>query len=125
VSAVFPKHPYLNACWTDGDIYPMESVNVGVAMAVANRLVVQVTREACRKHLTETGVELQRLVETLRQHKLSLADLIGGTFAISSLRPTAWTISPRSLTNPPVVAIPGARRIVAPSAPGMKAPGDS
>lgn len=110
VAAALREHPYLNAQWTDQGIYLVEPVNVGVAVAVEDGLVVPVVRNADRKTLEEVSVELAGLVAKAREDRLALADISGGTFTITNLGMYGID-SFTPIINPPEAAILGVGRI--------------
>jgi pyruvate dehydrogenase E2 component (dihydrolipoamide acetyltransferase) len=60
-------------------------VNVGIAVAAADALLVPVVREADTKSLEEIRAETRDLAEKARGGKLTPAELDGGTFTISNL----------------------------------------
>jgi len=104
-------HPYLNARWTDDGILLVESINVGVAVAVEDGLVVPVIRDADRKRLPEISAELSRLVSRAREDRLSMEEITGGTFTITNLG-MYGVESFTPIVNPPETAILGVGAIV-------------
>jgi pyruvate dehydrogenase E2 component (dihydrolipoamide acetyltransferase) len=116
VSRVLPAHPLLNssllgdgdaqeiACWAD--------VNIGVAVALEQGLVVPVVRNADHKALDAISAELAAVVERARSHTLTTDDLQGGTFTLTNLGALEVDgFTP--IINPPQCAILGIGRIVA------------
>ncbi|MGQ9682003.1 MAG: dihydrolipoamide acetyltransferase family protein, partial [Anaerolineae bacterium] len=106
-----PRHPYLNARWHEEGVYLIEAVNVGVAMALDDGLVVPVVQHAEQKGLVAIASELERLVRKAREEQLSLDELGGSTFTLTNLGSygvDAFT----PIVNPPEVAILGMGRIV-------------
>ncbi len=80
------EHPALNASWQDnGTILRHTSVNIGLAIAVADGLLVPVIREADRLSVKEVAAQRERLVDTAMKDKLALADMEGGTFSVTNL----------------------------------------
>ncbi len=111
VATALVEHPYLNARWTDQGIFLVEPVNVGVAVAVEDGLVVPVVRDAGGKKLEEISVELSRLVSRAREDRLSLEEITGGTFTITNLGMFGVDdFTP--IVNPPEAAILGVGRMV-------------
>ena len=102
------QHPRLNA-WlmatpqNEQIIIPAQ-VNLGIAVAVEEGLIVPVVRDAARKSLLQLATEINDVVERARQNRLKPEDVVEGTFTISNLgmfgveRFTA-------IINPPQVAI--------------------
>jgi pyruvate dehydrogenase E2 component (dihydrolipoyllysine-residue acetyltransferase) len=84
--------------------------HIGVAVETADGLVVPVVRDADRKGLYEIAAELADLSERARTRKLRPADLLGGTFSISSLGGLGGTCF-TPIVNHPEVAILGVSRM--------------
>ncbi|MBC7632697.1 2-oxo acid dehydrogenase subunit E2 [Aeromicrobium sp.] len=79
------EHPMLNATIRDGAIYLLEQVNVGVAVAVSDGLVVPVVRDADRQPLASIAAQTRALATAARNGTLTLSQLEGATFVVSSL----------------------------------------
>jgi len=67
-----------------------ESINIGLAVAVEDGLVVPVIKDVQKKDVLQIASESQGLVEKARENKLGLSDLEGGCITISNLG--AWGI---------------------------------
>ncbi len=106
VAIALAEHPYLNARWTDEGILLVEPINVGVAVAAEDGLVVPVVRDAGRKKLAEISTELNRLIGRAREDRLSLEEITGGTFTITNLG-MFGVESFTPIVNPPETAILG------------------
>jgi pyruvate dehydrogenase E2 component (dihydrolipoamide acetyltransferase) len=78
----FPK---LNASFVDGKVECYARVNIGVAVATDDALLVPVVRDVDRKSLAEVAAETRRLAEGARNRSLSPEDLSDGTFTVSNL----------------------------------------
>jgi pyruvate dehydrogenase E2 component (dihydrolipoamide acetyltransferase) len=78
-------HPEVNASWDETRILRHHHVNIGVAVAFDDGLIVPVIRDADRKTLTETAREARDLTTRARARKLTPDELAGGTFTISNL----------------------------------------
>ena len=78
-------HPELNAQWADGAVQPLEEVNVGVAVALDEGLLVVVLRNADARPLHQLQSDLNGLVERARAGRLSPDDISGSTFTITNL----------------------------------------
>jgi pyruvate dehydrogenase E2 component (dihydrolipoamide acetyltransferase) len=78
-------HPKLNGAYRDGryELYPR--VNVGVAVAAQDALVVPVIADADEKSLGEISRQARRLIERVRDGKITPPELSGGTFTVSNL----------------------------------------
>jgi len=78
-------HRKVNGAYRDGhfELYP--NVNVGVAVAAQDTLVVPVIRDADEKSLGEISRQARRLIDLVREGKITPPDLSGGTFTVSNL----------------------------------------
>jgi pyruvate dehydrogenase E2 component (dihydrolipoamide acetyltransferase) len=85
VAAALREHPRVNATWRDGTIAANADVNVGLAVATDDGLVVPVIADADRLDLSEIARRRSELVAAARDRKLKPADVQGGTFTISNL----------------------------------------
>lgn len=85
VATALRQHPRVNASWVNGTIAPNDAVNVGIAVAVEDGLLVPVISNA--DDLSLNGIARQRkdIVERAQSGKLRPTDLQGGTFTISNL----------------------------------------
>ena len=79
------EHPIVNSQITDGGIALLPEVNVGMAVALDDGLVVPVVRSADRHSITEISVETTRLAAGARSRSLPLADYEGATFTVTAL----------------------------------------
>jgi pyruvate dehydrogenase E2 component (dihydrolipoamide acetyltransferase) len=85
VSRLLIRHPRVNATWVNGLVRLEREINIGLAAAVEDGLVVPVVKNADQKGLDQIVVERQRLSEKVKAGKLEFADLEGGTFTLSNL----------------------------------------
>ncbi len=83
--AALEKHPMLNSRWTDQGIMEFEKVNMGMAMALDEGLIVPVIRGITAKNPAEVAVKRQELVELGKNRKFSQDDISGSTFTLSTL----------------------------------------
>jgi len=79
------KFPRINSHYRDGKVISFSNVNINLAIAREEGLVVPVIKDADKKNLFEIAKERQTLVEKARENKLSLEDMEGGTFTLSNL----------------------------------------
>ncbi len=99
-------HPRANASYVDGGFEEHEHVNVGVAVAGDETLVVPVVHDADSKALAQIARETRRLAERVRLGAVTPPELAGATFTVSNLGMYGMTaIVP--VINPPQAAIVG------------------
>jgi pyruvate dehydrogenase E2 component (dihydrolipoamide acetyltransferase) len=105
------KHPFINSRLDGGNILLMKNINIGIAIALDDGLIVPVIRNADQKPVLQIAQEISSLTERARASQLKLEDLADGTFTISNLgmfgvdRFTA-------IINPPQTAILAVSRAV-------------
>jgi pyruvate dehydrogenase E2 component (dihydrolipoamide acetyltransferase) len=85
IARVLRKHPRMNASWTGDSIKANADVNVGLAMAVTDAVVVGVVPKTDTSALGDISVRRRDLSERARTNKLQPADITGATFTISNL----------------------------------------
>ncbi|MBX5452251.1 MAG: 2-oxo acid dehydrogenase subunit E2 [Thermogemmatispora sp.] len=85
VAAALRVHPQINASWQDGRLVRHGEINIGLAVATDEGLVVPVIHEADRLSLSALVEVRKDLVERARSRRLRPQDLQGGTFTISNL----------------------------------------
>jgi pyruvate dehydrogenase E2 component (dihydrolipoamide acetyltransferase) len=78
-------HPGVNASFEGGEIVRHGSVDIGIAVALEEGLVIPVLRRCDRLSLTEIAAESRRLAEKAHRGKLTEDDMRGGTFTVSNL----------------------------------------
>lgn len=79
------EFPRFNASYVDGRVELYPRINVGVAVAVDDALLVPVVADADRRTLRETASETRRLADAARRRSLRPEELQGGTFTVSNL----------------------------------------
>jgi pyruvate dehydrogenase E2 component (dihydrolipoamide acetyltransferase) len=77
--------PRANGAYRDGKFELYSRVNVGVAVAGMDALVVPTVFDADRKSLGTIAREAKALAEKVREGKISPPELAGGTFTVSNL----------------------------------------
>lgn len=85
VARTLPQHPLLNAELVDNSVIVFDTVNLGMAIAVPDGLVVAVLPDAGRKSLDELAATAADLATRARAGKLKMPDIEGGTFTVSNL----------------------------------------
>jgi 2-oxoglutarate dehydrogenase E2 component (dihydrolipoamide succinyltransferase) len=76
--------PEANSRWTETELEIFDTVNLGVATATEEGLVVPVLARAESLDLLETARRLEELVRRAREAALTPADVRGGTFTLSN-----------------------------------------
>lgn len=85
VARTLPQHPLLNAELVENQILVFAAINLGMAVAVSDGLVVTVIRDADKRSLAELSAAAADLSSRARSGKLKLPDIEGGTFTVSNL----------------------------------------
>jgi pyruvate dehydrogenase E2 component (dihydrolipoamide acetyltransferase) len=110
VAAALTRHPAANVSWKDGTIVRHAEINVGLAVAIDDGLVVPVLHRADTLSLTEIAARREDLVTRAQAGKLRPADIQGGGFTISNLG--MYGVDAFSaIVNPPQAAILAVGRI--------------
>jgi pyruvate dehydrogenase E2 component (dihydrolipoamide acetyltransferase) len=103
------EHPKANGSYQDGAFQLHDRVNVGIAVAADDALVVPTIFDADKKSLGEIGRNSRRLATRVREGEVTPPELAGGTFTVSNLGMFGMTaIYP--VINPPQAAILGVGR---------------
>ena len=98
------EHPRMNAWVEDGKITEKGSVNIGIAVAVDNGLIVPTVRDVQNMTLSEIHDESARLIAKTKSGGLKKEDYSGGTFTVSNLG--MFGIDEfTAIVNPPQVGI--------------------
>ena len=79
------QHPSINSSWRGDTIRVNHHINIGVAVAVPDGLLVPVVRFADTKSLSQIGTEVKEYAQKAKDKKLQPADWEGSTFTISNL----------------------------------------
>jgi pyruvate dehydrogenase E2 component (dihydrolipoamide acetyltransferase) len=85
VAKALVKHPLMNSQFRETEIALMSEINIGIAVALPQGLVVPVIRNADGLSLKALAVESARLAGAAKAGKLGLDDYAGGTFTVSAL----------------------------------------
>jgi len=104
VAVALTRHPALNAHFKDTEIVRFADVNLGIAVALPEGLIVPVLRGVQNMGLKEIHLRTADLADRARSQKLKGDEMTGGTFTISNLG--AWGVSDfGAIVNPPEVGI--------------------
>ena len=101
--------PAMNSVLANGEIHYFDQVNIGVAVALDDGLIVPVLRDVGSMNIHEIADATQTLSERARANELSPDDVVGGTFTISVLG-SVDGFTP--ILNPPQSGILGVGRSV-------------
>ncbi len=85
VAVALKQHPNVNSSWLEDKIRYNEHVNIGVAVAVEDGLLVPVVRFADGKSLSHISAEVKDFAQRAKAKKLQPSDWEGSTFTISNL----------------------------------------
>jgi pyruvate dehydrogenase E2 component (dihydrolipoamide acetyltransferase) len=110
VAATLLRHPRVNASWNDGAIARHPHIDIGLAVAVDDGLVVPVIHRADTLGVGEIAARRDDLVSRAQRGKLRPADIQGGGFTISNLGMYGVDAFD-AIVNPPQAAILAVGRI--------------
>lgn len=85
VARTLRLHPAFNASFQGDHLQMHEDINIGIAVALEDGLIVPVLHDADRKSLKAIAAESKGLAERARANKLRQEDLSGATFSTSNL----------------------------------------
>ncbi len=116
VARALRDNPLVNSSWEDGKIRLKGRVNLGLAVAAPDGLVVPVIHDADREGISGLAQRIAPLVERARSGSLALADVRGGTFTLNNTgslgsvlggaiinHPQAAIVTTESIVKRPVV----------------------
>ena len=98
------EFPYLNSTWTDDGILLKRSINLGIAVAIPDGLIVPVVRDADRLGFTDLARAMSDLAERARSKRLQPDDVAAGTFTLNNTGATG-SIASQPIINQPQAAI--------------------
>ena len=109
-------HPEINGVWDNGRIIRRKAINIGIAVALEDGLIVPVVKGADEKNVTGLARAVNDLVERTREGKLTPDDVSGGTFTLNNpgtlgsisstpllVQPQAGILSMEAIVKRPVV----------------------
>lgn len=85
VAATLAKLPQVNVSFDGDRLLYKKRINIGVAVALEQGLIVPVIRDADKRGVLDLARESHRLIEAARTGKLKPDDFSGGTFSVSNL----------------------------------------
>ena len=111
LSRVLLEFPLLNCSIVGADIITRNYVNIGVAVALPDGLIVPVVKYANKKDLGEISNEIKALAEKARNNELGADEITGGTFTLTNIGMFGME-SFTPIINQPEVAILGINTIM-------------
>ncbi|MBA3689436.1 MAG: 2-oxo acid dehydrogenase subunit E2 [Chloroflexi bacterium] len=111
VTETLRQHPTLNSQFAEDRIVLKQAMNIGIAVAVDNGLLVPVIANADQLSISGVNHRIQDLAARARTNKLRLDEIQGGTFTVNN---TGWfgSVSSMPIINSPEVAILSMEAIV-------------
>lgn len=103
-AATLAGHPGVNAHYQDGRVTEFDTVNLGLAVAAEKGLTVPVIHGAEALSLDGIAERRKTLVAKVRDGRIGIPDVMGGTFTVSNLGMFGVTRF-TAILNPPQVAI--------------------
>jgi pyruvate dehydrogenase E2 component (dihydrolipoamide acetyltransferase) len=103
-AAALTEHPRVNGAYRDGKFELYERVNIGVAVAGEDALVVPTVFDADRKSLGQIARDARGLAEKVRDKTITPPELSGATFTVSNLGMFGIELF-TAIINPPQAAI--------------------
>ena len=111
VTETLRKHPNLNSQFADDKIILKQAMNIGIAVAVDNGLIVPVIHNADQLSISGVNARIRDISSRANGGKLRLDELQGGTFTVNN---TGWfgSVVSMPIINAPEVAILSMEAIV-------------
>ncbi|MGD8676636.1 MAG: dihydrolipoamide acetyltransferase family protein [Desulfobacterales bacterium] len=105
------RHPIMNSTLVGDEILLHDTVNMGIAVALPEGLIVPKLRKAEKKTLLEIAKEIRELAKKAREGALSMEEVTDGTFTISNVSMLGMDgFTP--VLNPPETGILGVGRVI-------------
>jgi 2-oxoisovalerate dehydrogenase E2 component (dihydrolipoyl transacylase) len=111
VTETLRQHPTVNSQFAEDRVILKQAMNIGIAVAVDNGLLVPVIHNADQLSISGVNRQVQDLAGRARSNKLRLEDIQGGTFTVNN---TGWfgSVTSMPIINAPEVAILSMEAIV-------------
>ena len=104
------SHPKINAHYIEETLNIIENINIGVAMAVKDGLVVPVIVDSQNKDYLDISKEIRGFSKKIKDNQLLPDEITGSTFTISNL--SSYNVEYfNPIINPPEVSILGLGKI--------------
>ena len=98
------RFPTLNASWSDAGIVLKRDINLGIAVALEDNLIVPVVRNADRLSITGLATTMADLGARARSNHLKLDEIQGGTFTLNNTG-ALGAVMTQAIINQPQAAI--------------------
>jgi 2-oxoglutarate dehydrogenase E2 component (dihydrolipoamide succinyltransferase) len=108
--AALKAHPIVNSSWIDDAIELKRDINIGIAAAIEDGLIVPVIKNADSLNLLGLARAINGLAERARNKQLKPADVQGGTFSITN-HGTSGSLFATPIINQPQCGILGVGKI--------------
>ncbi|SMD12132.1 dihydrolipoamide acetyltransferase family protein [Sporomusa malonica] len=112
VAKALQAHPKINSTLSGDEIRVLQDINIGVAIAIPDGLVVPVVKNANQKSLADVSKEIKDFAKRARKNKLDTEEMTGGTFTITNLGGYGSVDYFTPIINQPESAILGIGRTV-------------
>ena len=99
---LLPESPTLNARWSEDGIRVRKAVHLGIAIAVADGIVVPVLRSPASLSISEVGIRISDLARRAQEGRLLPEELSGGTFTVNNFGADGNLIGTPVLNQPEV-----------------------
>ncbi len=104
VAEALKENPLMNASWGGDAIILKRRVNIGIAVAARDGLVVPVIRDADTLSVAGLAKRMDDLTNRARQGRLTIEDVQGGTFTVNNTG-ALGSVASQPLVNPPQAGI--------------------
>jgi 2-oxoisovalerate dehydrogenase E2 component (dihydrolipoyl transacylase) len=104
VCEALKQFPWLNSSWSDDGVILKRYVNLGIAVAIPDGLIVPVVKDADRLGFTDLVTAMNDLVDRARNKHLKPDEVQGGTFTLNNTGATG-SIASQPIINQPQAAI--------------------
>jgi 2-oxoisovalerate dehydrogenase E2 component (dihydrolipoyl transacylase) len=98
------RHPTLNAAWSDAGVVLKRNINLGIAVALEDNLIVPVVRDADRLSIAGLATAFADLGARARSNHLKLDEIQGGTFTLNNTG-ALGAVMTQAIINQPQAAI--------------------
>ena len=111
VAECLKSHPLVNSAWGGDSIILKRNINLGVAVATPEGLMVPVIKNADDRTVVDLAKDVEEMIAKARRCNLTLADVSSGTFTVNNTGALGSIIG-KPLINPPQAAIINTEAIV-------------